>query len=312
MNYSPELNRKLELYAGGWLEGRELHDFEQLLEKDAELRNEAIFRKSVVEAIREFRQHELKSYIKQNAKVHLASNQWGKVWTIASIIIIGVAAAFFFIDFNNLLPEQKQETEKPKPVIVPPVAVQQEIADSVITDSDTLSTPVAENKTETKQDFSKPEDTSLITTEVAKNPDSALIDQDGEEEIIVKRDELLATINLKAIDKSPVKQPPQENISSSTIEKLNPEAKLPEPPPQQETFRVELWKSPINFKGYRLVKNRLTLFGVEQNVILRLYKINDTFYLEYEPNSFTRLYPGDQFNAFVKIRDPEILSQLMQ
>ena len=316
MNYNPELNRKLELYAGGWLKGRELHDFEQSLKSDADLREEAQFRKSVVDAIREVRQLELKNYIKSTAEVRLASNPWSKVWIITSIVIIGAAVAFYFIDLKNLLPEQKSEAEKKETPVPPPVVVHQKIQDTTTTiNTDTVSTAISENKIVSKDynSESKDEKASGIPDNISEDTDTtAQAELENGEEIIVKRDELLATLSLKVIDKSDGKQQSQENLSSTTIEKLNPEAKLPEPARHQEMFRVELWKSPINFKGYRLIKNRLTLFGVEQNVILRIYKIGDGLFLEYEPNTFSKLYQGDQFNAFVKVRDPEILSQLAQ
>lgn len=311
MNYNPELNRKLELYAGGWLEGRELQDFEQMLRRDADLRKEARFRKSVVDAIRDVRESELKKYINEKSQVELASNPWGKVWIIASIVIIGVAVAFYFIDLKNLLPQQKPETVETETIVTPPVVVHQETYDSTIINTDSATTPEPENRIVSKDYNSgnNAEKTSEISKSDAADT-SAQTDLESGEEIIVKRDELLATLNLKVIDKSAVTQPDQDNITSTTVEKLNPEAKLPEPASHQEMFRVELWKSPINFKGYRLVKNRLTLFGVEQNVILRIYKLGEELFLEYEPGTFSKLYQGDQFNAFVRVKDPEVLSQL--
>lgn len=319
MSYSPELHRKIELYAAGMLDGRELQEFEAQLEREPDLKREALFRKSVIDAIREVRRLELKNYIKSQSQVRLAANPWGKVWTIASIIIIVVAAAVYFIDLNNIFPQNNTTKENTAPVIAP-------IADQIETDTnlvfdDTSAIDVAENEPtveyaeenihnniqqeEIKRN--RAEETGKIETAV----DTALSEEENNEEIIVKRDELLTTINLKVIDKS-AEADTTENLSTSTIEKLNPEAKLPEPAPKQDMFRVELWKSPINFRGYRLVKNRLTLFGVEQAVILRLYRLDDELYLEYGPRQFSKLYPGDQFNAFVRVRDPEILSQLTQ
>lgn len=319
MNYSPELNKKIELYAAGLLEGRELQDFEAQLEREPDLKAEALFRKSVVEAIRQVRHLELKNYIKAQSKVRLAANPWGKVWTIASVAIIAIASIVYFIDLKNILPEKNTAAETNPPAA--PVMVQipdsdtieAEVDTTVYTEEEPASTYTTEkNLAAQKAEEPHKEKEEINKPEAAKTADTVAIDPDSNEEIIVKRDELLTTINLKPIDKSTEKQLPPENISSTTIEKLNPEANLPDPAPQQELFRVELWKSPINFRGYRLVKNRLTLFGVEQNVILRLYKIDEDLFLEYGPGQFSKLYPGDQFNAFVRVRDPEILSQLSQ
>jgi hypothetical protein len=324
MSYSPELNKRIELYAAGLLEGRELLDFEAQLEMDAGLKKETLFRKSVVDAIREVRQRELKSYIKAQSKVRLAANPWGKVWTIASVVIVVVAAAVYFIDLKNILSKQETTQEEPNPVVAPPVIVQNETKDTVSVVEDTTSVaetesaPVQPYKTENYTAGNQADETEKQeerSEETARTVDTVSTDPENNEEIIVKRDELLATINLKPIVKvvkSAEKQLTEDEISNSTAEKLNPEARLPDPEPKQELFRVELWKSPINFRGYRMVKNRLTLFGVEQNVILRLYRIDDELYLEYGPGQFSKLYPGDQFNAFVRIRDPEILSQLTQ
>jgi hypothetical protein len=324
MNYSPELNKKIELYAAGLLEGRELLEFEAQLEKDAGLKKETLFRKSVVDAIREVRQRELKSYIKAQSKVRLAANPWGKVWTIASIVIVVAAATVYFIDLKNILPQEESATEETKPATATPVIVQNDTQDTTFVVEDTTdvveteTAPAQPHKTENYASGNESEiqgKQAERKEETARAADTVSTDLENNEEIIVKRDELLATINLKPIIKtfkSADKQPPEDDITSSTAEKLNPEARLPDPEPKQELFRVELWKSPINFKGYRLVKSRLTLFGVEQNVILRLYRVDDVLYLEYGPGQFSKLYPGDQFNAFVRIRDPEILSQLSQ
>jgi hypothetical protein len=47
----------------------------------------------------------------------------------------------------------------------------------------------------------------------------------------------------------------------------------------QRKYRVEFWKSPINYRGYRLQKDRLVIFGIEEYNEAILRRVDSRLYL---------------------------------
>ena len=126
-----------------------------------------------------------------------------------------------------------------------------------------------------------------------------------EEDIIVKQDQLLITATLPVTDKSEHPQPDPDSLSQSVAEKLNPSADLPEAEAQAGSFSVEFWVSPVNYKGYKMSKNKLVLFGIEEPDAVKLYRVNNDLYMHYLKDYY-RLNNSFEFMAYQKLKDSEI------
>ena len=120
----------------------------------------------------------------------------------------------------------------------------------------------------------------------------ASADQESKEEYIIKKDVLLFTKNIKVIDKKLIvgnndKQNEEKSLAKEAAEKLNPEAKLPEDDEKTiKVFIVEFWRSPINYKGYKIGKNKIVLYGIDEPDWVKLYDLEGNIYMEYGQNFF--------------------------
>ncbi len=132
---------------------------------------------------------------------------------------------------------------------------------------------------------------------------SSLADLSDSTEIVVKKDQLLISINLQAEDLNQVKADVEKNESSiakSTVEKLNPAGGLPEIEERNTIeFMVEFWVSPVNYKGYKLIDNRLILFGIEEPDAVRLFSKSGKLWMKYGQDYFS-LVPTENFESLIK------------
>ena len=74
-------------------------------------------------------------------------------------------------------------------------------------------------------------------------------------------------------------------------------------------YRVEFWKSPINYKGYKLIKDKLILFGIEQFDLVSLNYFNKKLYIKYL-NDYYFIEETDNFRPFVQLKDKKIIDRI--
>lgn len=132
---------------------------------------------------------------------------------------------------------------------------------------------------------------------------SSLTDLSDSTEIVVKKDQLLISIKLLAEDLSDGKTEAEKNESSiakSTVEKLNPSGGLPEIEERSTIeYMVEFWVSPVNYKGYKLIGNKLILFGIEEPDAVHLFSKNEKLWMKYGQDYFS-LMQTENFESLIK------------
>lgn len=69
-------------------------------------------------------------------------------------------------------------------------------------------------------------------------------------------------------------------------------------------LRVELWKSPVNYKGYKFSGNKLILFGIENFDKLTIEYINKKLYFR-NINTYYLIEHTDDFRPFIPVKKPE-------
>lgn len=75
------------------------------------------------------------------------------------------------------------------------------------------------------------------------------------------------------------------------------------------SFKVELWQSPVNYKGYKMGKNKIVLFGVKEEDEVKIYKIDDEIYLKHNQNYYRMDYTNE-FRAFERVSNQGVLVKL--
>ena len=124
------------------------------------------------------------------------------------------------------------------------------------------------------------------------------------ENIIVKKDELLSA---KTIDVTTLIAGENKNPKDSLLQK---ESGVRDDSKNQLTaYQVEFWQSPINYKGYKMLKNKIVLFGITQADNLKLYRIEDALYMKQQQNVYRLAFTGD-FRQFENVKDQSVLAKI--
>ena len=77
--------------------------------------------------------------------------------------------------------------------------------------------------------------------------------------------------------------------------------------PVVTALNTEFWRSPLNYRGYRMGKNQLLLYGVYQPDSVQLWRFEERLLLV-TPGAVYRLDPTDDFQPFRTEADPRALS----
>lgn len=124
-----------------------------------------------------------------------------------------------------------------------------------------------------------------------------------QENIQVKKDELLATKNIEVIN---LNNNPKLDSKDSLIEKLSG---IKEGKETTNYITAELWQSPINYKGYKLNKNKIIAFGMNDVELIKCYKYENAIYLK-TTNALYKLDYNDDFKPFEKTTNELILVRI--
>jgi hypothetical protein len=99
-----------------------------------------------------------------------------------------------------------------------------------------------------------------------------------------------------------------ENPAKDSLLQLVSGIKEPTP---VTSINVEYWKSPINYRGYKMNRQKIVLFGLPAFDSPLVYKLNDTFYLR----TSDRIYKIDRnndFKGYEPVTDANLIKQILQ
>jgi len=148
--------------------------------------------------------------------------------------------------------------------------------------------------------------TSIVKNENNTNEnDSFAIQNDTEtvkisqtdEDIIVRRDELLESRSLELIA---LDGKAKSNKSDSLLKLIDNNG------PEKTQFKIEFWKSPINYRGFKMIRNNIIAFGLETSENCKLFSYEQQFYLKHG-SSVYKVYLSSEFQSFTKINDESII-----
>ena len=125
-------------------------------------------------------------------------------------------------------------------------------------------------------------------------PEDTLIayGQGGEE--VILRDELLMVKRIKATGSADSDQEKQGTDSLLTdLTAAKPSGV------NHKVFQVEFWRNPVNFKGYKLVNDRLILFGLSPDQPYKLHYEEGVLFLQDQ----NRRYILRETNRFLSLQD---------
>ncbi|MCE3279133.1 MAG: hypothetical protein K0S44_1324 [Bacteroidetes bacterium] len=227
----------------------------------------------------------------------------------AQIFIIGlsigllVAGAFFILKLDdyfkelNLLkrvshtftsPEKKSEQIEPLRQEKPTRKKKEQTENSDKTSQDTLL-------------IIDPDLTNMSDTIKRDSVQSALL---AEDDIVVKQDKLLSTRTIEVFNMSPSAK---LNSKDSLLQKVS--GIKDDKQTGKQMFNVELWSSPLNYKGYKMSKYKIVLYGITAMDAVKLYKLDDVIYLKLSSAVYRLDYISD-FKSYDRVTDEQIITKL--
>lgn len=125
------------------------------------------------------------------------------------------------------------------------------------------------------------------------------------EDIVLRKDELLFTKTMEVINLSPVAS--HTSAKDSLLKKV---AGIKENKNNLKQFvNIEVWQSPLNYKGYKMSKNKIALYDIASMDGLLVYILDDVVYLKHGP-VFYKLESSSEFRPYERITDDNIISKL--
>jgi hypothetical protein len=124
----------------------------------------------------------------------------------------------------------------------------------------------------------------------------------GENSQQVKKDKLLYAMSYKVSGLNQLKNATPDMADSLLID--NPGTKN-----DNSYLRVEFWKSPVNYKGYKTSNYKLILFGINSYDKISFKVFNKTLYMKHR-DAYYQLDYSFEFKPFLPITNIQIISQL--
>ena len=171
-----------------------------------------------------------------------------------------------------------------------------------------LSEPEEKYKSERKNALS-----SSISHEV-KTEDSSSdslylnsIENDEDlEEVIIERDRLLESLPFQIINLNTLSA--SEKTSDSLLQKVS--GVKDDRNSERYLITVELWKSPLNYKGYKMSKTKLVVYGLQNIEGLKLYKLDGIVYAKLATSVVYRLEQTYDYKPYQQVHDEAIVNKL--
>lgn len=142
----------------------------------------------------------------------------------------------------------------------------------------------------------------LDTTKVAI--DSLTLVNPNSDDVFVRKDELLSTKTLEVLNLDPVAK---MNGKDSLLQKVS--GIKDDKNSSKQYLNLEFWSSPLNYKGYKMSKYKLILYGLSSPEGLKIFKLEDVLYIKSSAFVY-RLDATGEFKPYERITDELILSRL--
>ncbi|MGB3946909.1 MAG: hypothetical protein WBM13_02890 [Bacteroidia bacterium] len=124
------------------------------------------------------------------------------------------------------------------------------------------------------------------------------------EDIVIRKDELLLTKTVEIINISGATN--SNNAKDSLLQHVSG---IKEDKATKQLVNVELWQSPLNYKGYKMGKYKIVLYGIASIEGLKVYAVGNDMYLK-AGNTVYNLENTSEFKPYEKVTNEAIISKL--
>ena len=133
------------------------------------------------------------------------------------------------------------------------------------------------------------------------NSESGAINSD---EIVVRKDQLIATKNIEVTNLSTSLNGTRDSVLQQISDIRDDKNNI-----ARQSVSIEIWKSPINYKGYKMTRNKIVLFGISEHEDFKAYRFGDSYYLRLQ-QAIYKIDFTDDFRQFERVTDESIIARL--
>jgi hypothetical protein len=226
-------------------------------------------------------------------------------------IMVGliVAGGFFILKLDNYFKELNFYKNVVKPFSSESKTNESEekLADKQLSKEKRSTDTKTKNKKNTTGSLNKNDsivDTSIHTNTKIKDSTYTLGGAAASDDIVVRKDELLFTKTLEVINLGPVTK---ANPKDSLLQKVS--GIKEDKNNSKQFFNIEFWSSPLNYKGYKLGKYKMVLYGITSAEGIKVFKLDDTLYLK-NSGIVYKLDYADDFKPYERVSEDTIINKL--
>jgi hypothetical protein len=228
------------------------------------------------------------------------------LFLIGLILGIAVGSGFFYFKIDELI-KKEGDCKLPNPTL----AIEKKIASSFKKETETYRhtqhEDTLQNTMNSAETFSKKYSNETALSKVIAEADSLIKDNSaakGFDDLIVRKDQMIDVIDFAVTNLGETKE---TSKTDSLLEKIS-EIKKKD---IVASFKVEFWVSPINYKGYKMAKNKIILYGLNPEELITFFHNNDDdgIFLKQNQNYF-RIHYTDNYKQFERVTDTSIIEKL--
>ena len=132
---------------------------------------------------------------------------------------------------------------------------------------------------------------------------SNIAQQDSD--VVVMTNQLVSVLSVPLKNRDTVKLNKKTQETDSTLSNMSDVGNTKEP----LQYRVEFWKSPLNYKGYKMSKGKIVLYGINPVSPVNLMVQESNYYLLVNQSAYKVEYTDD-YKPFERITDKATLKKV--
>lgn len=247
--------------------------------------------------------------LKQFAQFMINFKEKSQVFIMGMMAGLIIAGGFFILKLDDYFKELNFYKNVAKTFYL-----NSKSSESTIISSDTKNPEeIKPNRIGTKKRVSSMVDSTHTKTNFVLNADTlnnhlakdSTSFSNNTEDIVVRKDELLSTKTIEVINLDPLES--NVNHSDSLLQKVS--GIRDDRNSAKQYFNVELWQSPLNYKGYKMSKYKIVVYGISSADAVKVYKIDEEFYLK-NASLVYKLEQSNDFKPYQFVSDQSIISKL--
>lgn len=134
--------------------------------------------------------------------------------------------------------------------------------------------------------------------------DTLTLENPNTDEVVVRKDELISTKTLEIINLDPVAKMTGKDSLLMKVSGIKDDRSN-----SKQFMNVEFWTSPLNYKGYKMSKYKLILYGIASPEGMKLFKLDDVIYMK-SASLVYRYDASGEFKPYERITDETVINRL--